>query len=167
MADKRKDLSEIRPATGVRVKRKVKRKPKPEPEQARVIKNAELPDGNVQPPTEEAARVLSELNEAKVKLVDAMKNFNRLLNDRTLPENKSMQDKENEQKTVNALATAALGIETLSPGEGLLGMCVLAIRQSLSLRDAGNTLAYELHQVKQELAQVKDDIYEEIKDGEK
>ena len=98
-------------------------------------------------PNEDAARIVAQLNGHKEDLMNAMRTFNRLLNNSTLSENKSVSDKQQEQNIVNQLAQSALEIEKLSPGEGIIGLCVLAVRQGLSLRDAGNVLSYRVHKL--------------------
>jgi hypothetical protein len=103
------------------------------------------------PPTEEASKLLAQLSVYKQNLVGTMKEFNRLLSIRTLAENKSINEKDNEQSIVNKLAQAALSVEQLSPKEGLLALCILAIRQSLSLRDAGNEMAYKISQLEEKI----------------
>ena len=62
--------------------------------------------------------------------------------------------------------TAAIAMESLSPDEGLLGMATLAVRQGLSLRDAGNRLAYELEQTRRELKALRERLQgQDKKDG--
>lgn len=90
-----------------------------------------------------------------MELMDAMKAFNKLLNDQVLPENKPSKDKENEQNAVNRLASAAINVENLSPGQGLLALSILSIRQALSLRDAGNTLAYKVYQMEEKIQKIE------------
>jgi hypothetical protein len=107
-------------------------------------------------PTEEAADIVRRLNLAKQNLMEHMTAFNKLLSIGTLNENRSIKDKESEQQTINKLVRAALEVEQFSAGEGLLGMCVLNIRQCLSLRDAGNELAYKVNQLQKEINKLKD-----------
>ena len=127
----------------------------------------DMPIEALPPPTDEAIRFTTQLNEAKQVLIDAMQVFNKLLKNRKLAENRSIKENEEEQSVVNQLAISALGVENLNPGEGLLGICILAIRQALVLRDAGNALAYELYQLKEKytllenkIKIIEDDVYE-------
>lgn len=97
-----------------------------------------------------------------------MQEFNKLLKSRKLVENRSVKENEEEQNVVNQLAVAAVGVEALNPGEGLLGICILAVRQALVLRDAGNALAYETFQLKEKIATlegridgIENDVYED------
>ena len=155
---RQKEPHEIRPAAGVKMKRKnpppqVKRgqeKPKVVHDIAQDKPGQELPI-----PSEEAIKVIGRLNEAKQSLMEHMKAFNKLLSVNVLSENRSVREKEEEQKVINELVLAALNVENLNAGEGLLGMCVLAIRQGLSLRDAGNRLAYKVSQLEQEMEKLK------------
>ena len=97
-----------------------------------------------------------------------MQEFNKLLKNRKLAENRSIKENEEEQNAVSQLALAVLGVESLNPGEGMLGICILAVRQALTLRDAGNTLAYEIHQLKEKIVllegkinDIESDVYED------
>lgn len=100
-------------------------------------------------------------------LVGAMQDFNKLLTDRKLPQNKSIQENENEQNVLGILVKHVLELEELNPKEGLLSMCVLSLRQSLALRDAGNNMAYRVQELNIKLSalenkikQIEDDVYE-------
>lgn len=146
-----KSLDEIRPAKGgVKMARKASAQPQRQTK-PQVVKNVQPPAGDLPPPTEEAARVIIENNRAKDALIEAIKGVNRLMNYKVLPENRSVKENDEERAAVTALVNAAIAMETLSPGEGLLGMATLAVRQGLSLRDAGNRLAYELAQTRREV----------------
>ena len=159
----RTDLSGLKPKSTVKVKsrKNAPQQNKPPVTKPKVVQNVSVPEEQIVPPTEEDAKILSRLNDAKIQLVSAMKAFNKLVSDQTLPENKSSKDKYQEQNVINGLVNAAQSVESLSPNEGVLGVCVFAVRQALSLRDAGNKLAYELHQVKNRLAKIEQDIYGE------
>lgn len=85
-----------------------------------------------------------------------MKDFNDLLKIRTLSENKTEDDKRKEQDVVGQLAMAALNVDELSPKEGLLSLCILAIRQALSLRDAGNELVFKMVQLENRLKKIEE-----------
>ncbi len=155
-----KELHEVRPAPGIKIKRK--KSPPKDPikqEKSKVIPGAiedrigqELPI-----PSEEAAKIVSKLNEAKQHLMEQMKTFNKVLSANVLVENRSIKEKGAEQKIINDLVQAALNVENINAGEGLLAMCVLSIRQGLSLRDAGNRLAYKIKQLEQEVNELKKD----------
>ena len=162
---KNKSLDEIRPAA--KAVKSARRPPAPAPQtRPQVIKDVQPPGETLPPPSEEAARIVIENNRAKDKLIEAIKGVNRLMNRQVLPENRSVKENDEERAAVTELLTAAIAMESLSPGEGLLGMATLAIRQGLSLRDAGNRLAYELEQAKRELKALRERLQgQDKKDG--
>jgi hypothetical protein len=129
-----------------------------------VVRDVQPPAGDLPPPTEEAARIVIEGNRAKETLIEAIRNVNRLMNRQVLPENRSVKENDEERAVVAALVEAAIGMEALNPGEGLLGMVTLAVRQGLSLRDAGNRLAHELERVRRELAELRERL-RQVADG--
>lgn len=151
---KDKDLKEIRPARGVKINKKVSnvvQKPK-------IIKDVQPPNTEVPPASEEVTRIVIENNRAKANLIEAIKEVNRLMNNRVLSENRSVKQNDEEKQIITNLVNAAIILEELSPGEGLLGMATLAVRQGLSLRDAGNELAYELERTRKELFELQNTI---------
>jgi len=153
---KNKSLDEIRPAgKGVKT---INKRP-------RVVKDVQQPTVDAPPPSEEATRIVIESNRAKERLIESIKGINRLMNRSVLPENRSVKENDEERALVAELVNAAVAMEWLSPGEGLLGMATLAVRQGLSLRDAGNRLAYELEQTRRELGVLRNQLQGSGKDG--
>jgi hypothetical protein len=159
---KNKNLDEIRPVEkGVKaVPRKTLSQQQTRPQ---VIKNVQPLSENIPPPSEEAAKIVIDNNRAKDKLIEAIKGVNRLMNRQVLSENRSVKENDEERAAVTELVNAAIAMEMLSPGEGLLGMATLAIRQGLSLRDAGNRLAYELDQTRRELRVLREQTKGQVK----
>lgn len=157
MADRNK---EIRPAKGVKTQQNKPTQSAAKP--VRVIQNVapEVPLDELAPPTEEAARVLNDLNKVKESLLNSMKEFSSILRDSKLPENKTMEEKRHEQNVVLNLMGAASAIERLSPNEGVLGVAVFALRQSLSLRDAGLKIGYDIHILSNKLNNLENKIKE-------
>ena len=143
-----KSLDDIIPAKGVKIKRKKKIDKKKDvlPEQLRRIKKDVFPPPieDLEPPTKEAIDVVRESNSIKDKLISNMKEFNVLMNFKTLPENKTLSEKNKEKDVLGNLISTAMEMENISPGEGFLALATLALRQGLSLRDAGNKLAYDI-----------------------
>ena len=154
MKDKKNSLDDIRPARGaVKVKNKPKENVNTTSNHAPEVisgTNHMAPDVNNQQPTEEAMDIIKRLGEAKEEFADIMRKYNALLKNKTLGINKSQKDIIEEQKVIENLIKAALKVERYSPQEGLMGLCVLCLRQGLKLRDAGNELAYELKKNKNE-----------------
>lgn len=149
-----KDLSEIRPArTGVKLKNRNPR-PRPKPERAKVVRGADpsAQKGNLQPPTEEAAHAVADAQKARAELMDAVRHINRkIMSSKVLPENRSASQTALEKEAIHRLWNAAVALDRVSPGEGLLGVSILAVRQGLLLRDAGNRQAYEMTLLKKEM----------------
>lgn len=155
MPNPRKD-QKIRPATGVKVKSKKAQQPAPRPQKAKqVVPDVASPNAELPPPTEDAARILGQLNSAKDGLLTAMLEFGKLLKDSKLPENRSEEDKRKEQNSVINLMRAAGNVEQFSPTEGVLGVATFAVRQALALRDAGNRLAYDLYKLDQRVKELE------------
>lgn len=156
MTDRRKEKP-IRPATGIKINQ---RKPTPKPKSPAAPKQV-IPDvrpdptEEIAPPTEDAARTLGQLNRAKENLLASMKEFGALLKDSKLPENRSEEDKRREQAAVIGLMQAAGQVEALSPTEGVLAVATYAVRQALSLRDAGNRLAYDVYKLEKRIEELE------------
>ncbi len=148
MADKR-ELDQIRPAGGgVKLKSKAPRPEKPKPERPQRISDIQpdVPIDQREPPTEDAIKFISQLNNAKQELVGTMKEFSKLLRIETLPVNSSSKEKEHESRVIDELIRAAVNVDRINVGqnEGVLSLSVFAARLSLLLRNAGNELAYKM-----------------------
>lgn len=145
-----KKLDDIRPAKGVKIKNKTQEVNVPEQVEPKVVQNVQ-PTGEPAAPTSAGLQINFMVIEAREKLIKAMKDFNRILANNVLTENKSIKDKEEEQQVIDDLTGSAQIIDKFSDGEGTLALCIYAIRQSLLLRDAGNRLAYEINEIKKSL----------------
>jgi len=148
-----KKLEEIRPAKGAV---KLKNKPRKPPEERRppeVQTGAakDRPGQELPPPTEDASKIVMRLNELRQDLMSSMREFNELMKDGKLPENRSVKEKTNEQDVISRMVSAAGEIDRFSRGEGSLAVCIFAVRVALSVRDAGNHLAYKIHQLEEKV----------------
>lgn len=153
-----KSLNDIIPASkGVKIKNKSKIKKDVNIKPPIIKKNVmPVPQGELStPPTDEALKTVIKNSKIQDKLVDAMKNINQLMNVRILPENKSIKHKENEMNAVTELVKCAMEIEEISPGEGIIAISTLAVRQGFSLRDAGNRLAYQISKMENKLLEIE------------
>lgn len=155
-----KDPKDIRPAGGgvkLRPKRPPTERPKVKP--PRVVQNVQPPPDvqleNLEPPTEEAAKLVSQINNAKNALIEAMRGFSRLLSDSKLAENRSERDKQEETLVINELIRSVQTVERLEPGEGLMSLCVFSTRLSLSLRNVNNKLSHKNHLLEQRVSQLE------------
>jgi hypothetical protein len=157
---KNKELKEIRPAGGgVKMRSKNPALPKPKQQEPRVMQNVQPPPNtsaeNLEPPTEEAARLISQINNAKQALIEAMRGFSRLLGDLTLPENRSERGKQEETLIINELIRSVQAVEQLERGEGLMSLCVFATRLSLSLRNTSNKLSHKIYILEKRIEQLE------------
>ena len=154
---KEKQLKDIRPVQGsVRLQSK-RETSKKQRQPQKVIQNAQpnIPMENLEPPTEEAAKIISQINNAKLKLVESMRRYSKLLDNSVLQENKSEKEKQEESYVINELVRAAQTTEKLEPGEGLMSLCVFSIRLSLLLRDANNKLSYDNYLLENRVKQLE------------
>jgi hypothetical protein len=147
-----KKLENIRPAKGAV---KLKNRPKTPPEKNQPNVNLgvaqDKPGQELPPPTEEASKIVMKLNELRQELMGSMRSFNELMKNSKLPENRSMKEKNEEQAVISKMVNVAGEIDKYSKGEGSLAVCIFAVRVALSVRDAGNYLAYEIHQLKERI----------------
>ncbi len=151
----RKNLDDIRPASGLKIKNNTEKPKPPVAEKPQIISDVK-PDGDTGPLTEEALRIVNNAGQKKESLMDNMKSFNKLLKIRTLAENKTDEEKRTEQEVVGSLARAAMDVEEISSGEGLLSLSILAIRQALSLRDACNEIVYRIIQLEKRMKKLEE-----------
>lgn len=152
-----KSLEEIRPAKGVKLKPKSPPIEKPKQESPKVIRNVEPPE-NLEPPTEEAIKIVERIKKAKDELIIAMRNFNNLLNDTKLLENKSESDKNVEAEIIGELIRSTQMVEALEQGEGIMSLCVFSTRLSLSLRNHYNKIAYKNYLLEQRIANIEKSV---------
>jgi hypothetical protein len=93
--------------------------------------------------------------------MEAVRDINRnIMSSTVLPENRSTAQETAEKQAVKRLWDAAVALENVSPGEGLLGMATLAVRQGFLLRDAGNRLAYRLSVLEREMREMRERLPE-------
>jgi hypothetical protein len=151
----KKNLEDIRPAVGLKIKSNKEKPEPPKQEKPKIINDVKVEE-ELGLPTEEALRILNESAKTKENLLNNMKSFNSLLKIRTLIENKTDEEKKKEQEVVGKLAQAAMEVESISPGEGLLSMSIVAIRQALSLRDACNEMAYKIIQMEKKIKKLEE-----------
>lgn len=96
-------------------------------------------------PSEESIRIEQKLIRLRDEMGAKMREFNVLFNNNILPKNKSQEIKDNENAIFNGLINQFNLLNDLSPNEGTISLLVLCLRHLLSLRDAGNKLAYQVY----------------------
>lgn len=98
---------------------------------------------------------------AREELMESVRYINReLMSSTVLPENRSVAQETAEKQAVKRLWDAAVALENVSPGEGLLGMATLAVRQGFLLRDAGNRLSYRLSLLERDMRAMRERLPE-------
>ena len=113
-------------------------------ERPKIIPDVEPPKVQ-EPPTEESIKVEQKLIRLREDMQSAMKEFNNLFKVNTLPENRSEAERNRENQVFNVLINKSNYLNDLSPGEGTMSLNVLCLRHLLSLKDAGNKLAYQTY----------------------
>lgn len=96
-------------------------------------------------PSEESIRIEQKLIQLREDMQAAMKDFNGLFKRSVLPENRTQEEKQVESQIFNELINRATQLNSLSTDEGTISLNILALRHLLSLRDAGNKLAYQTY----------------------
>lgn len=105
--------------------------------------------------------MVADANRAREELMGAVRDINRnIMSSTVLPENRSVNQETAEKQAVRRLWDAAVALENVSPGEGVLGMATLAVRQGFLLRDAGNRLAYRISVLERELCELRERLPE-------
>src|SRR5690348_12816986 len=93
--------------------------------------------------------------EAKRQLEKLMIQFNSILQDKTLQENKSQGQQNVESDGVMRLLMAAGDLDMLNSPEGTYALITLLIREALILRNNNNRLEYQIQGLKKEIERVK------------
>ncbi len=91
----------------------------------------------------------------KQELAEAFKAFHELVSNKVLEQNKSPALKNTEKQVVDRLVKAAVALENVNIGEGILSLASIAIREQLVVRDRVNELEYELLLLKREVEKMK------------
>ena len=92
------------------------------------------------------------------ELEAAFKEFHELVSNKVLDENKSAAVKNTEKAVVDRLVRAAVALDEVNVGEGILSLASIAIREQLIVRDRVNHLEYELLKAIRELNLLKEKV---------
>lgn len=142
--------------------------PKPQviPPKQQITPKQETPsmfDGTPKKPTKEeferhAAEVNDRLNSYPERSAELIPLFMKMLNDKTLPENRSILTNNIETEIIGKLMQLGLDMdadELQQNGAGSIGLTVLLMKSFLMQRDKINALEYSLLQIKNELKTLK------------
>lgn len=102
-----------------------------------------------------AASVQQDLARRKQELEAAFKDFHKLVAKKVLEKNKSPAMKNTEKQIVDRLVHAAVALDHINVGEGILSLASIAIREQLIVRDRVNELEYELYKLIREVENLK------------
>lgn len=92
---------------------------------------------------------------AQKQIEIAFASFHSLLQDKTLPENKSEANKKNERYIVTTLTKAAAAMDMINVGDGVTAISIIALREHLQVRDRVNELELELTKTRLEITKLK------------
>ena len=102
------------------------------------MKNINIPQGNM----------FRQRKSNRQKTEEAISEFKKILDDKTLESNKTDGYKNNVITALNNLLVSANDLDSENPGEGVFSLIVLSLRSSLKLKDRINELEYENKQLK-------------------
>lgn len=92
---------------------------------------------------------------AKRQFEKLMIQFNELLQDKMLPENKTAVQNGIETDFVHRLVVSANELDVLNPYEGTYGILILLLREGFVMRDNNNRLQYKLQELFKEINKLK------------
>ena len=122
----------------------------PQKEKPKVIPDVPAPKEQ-ELPSEESIRIEQKLIRLREQMATQMKEFNDLFKLKILLENKTQDDKRRETAVFEGLISQFNKSNELSPDEGTISLLILCLRHLLSLRDAGNKLAYQVYILEKEV----------------
>jgi hypothetical protein len=99
-----------------------------------------MPDQPNQTPVDVEQKYLR----AKQNLEVAFKDFHRILNEKVLEANKTDAERNVEKDVVDKLYKAAVALDNINVGEGMMSLSIIVIREMLKVRDRVNNLEYKL-----------------------
>ena len=91
----------------------------------------------------------------KRKLEALMIEFNKLLIDKTLSQNKTNSQVTMETDYMQRLISTAHELDQLNPYEGTYALLVLALRQGLYFKDAIHAIEHDVHEITKENAKLR------------
>jgi hypothetical protein len=89
------------------------------------------------------------------KIQDTYEEFKKILNDKTLPENQSLAQKEHVTKIITRMLIDAEELDNTDPGNGIFSLIAVSLKSVLKVKDQCSKLESELREVKAELRRLK------------
>jgi hypothetical protein len=115
------------------------------------------------PTPAQVAELQASLGEARVGVTNAWAAFHTMIQNKRLDKNKSNLEKDAERKTVDTLFNAAKDLDGINPGEGVMILAGLALRELLVMRDRLNETEYLALVTKKDLGELKAESKQEVK----
>jgi hypothetical protein len=103
--------------------------------------------------------------QAKRQFEKLMIQFNQMLQDKILPENKSQGQLNVETDFVMRLLVSANELDVLHSPEGTYGLITLLLREGFIMRDNNNRLDYNIQELKKEVARLKQQLSDKNRGG--
>lgn len=120
--------------------------------------NGNAPKPNKEAFEQRASQANDRLNSYIERSAELIPLFLKMLNDKTLPENRSILTNDLEKEIIGNMMQLGLDMDAdiaEKDGAGSIGLCVLLMKCLLLQRDKMNTIEYNLLQVKNELQTLK------------
>lgn len=112
----------------------------------------------VPPPPIDQGVINEQLKQARAKVEQAFKAFHQVLNNKKLERNKSDVEKEQERKISDELFRTAQELDRLNPGEGVMVVGSIGLRELLKTRDRMNEVEYTALLTRKELNELKQQL---------
>ncbi len=104
------------------------------------------------------AKRLSDLEKARKNLGTLVESYAKLLVDTTLPENRSVKDRDLQRDTLDALPKAAAELDTKNIHEGTQSLLITVLSSTFVLRDQINKLKLQNYFLNQKVQKLKEEI---------
>nr|BDD46179.1 hypothetical protein 16 [bacterium] len=93
--------------------------------------------------------------EAKSHLTTVFDEYKELLRDKTHPDNQTAIYNKRVQRTLQRLLSSADNMDAITPGEGIFGLIVLALRSILRVKDENVRLEVKIRDLEKEINRLK------------
>lgn len=97
----------------------------------------------------------SKKDDSRKRMEKSILEFNKILNDKTAPENQTSGYENNVKTMLNGLLVSANDLDNINPGEGIFSLIILCIRSILKLRDKNTELEIQVKKLSNEITKLK------------
>ena len=110
------------------------------------------------PPAQAPKTVEDKVKKARTNLETSVRDFIKLLDDKTLDKNKGPAHKNTEKQVADNLFKSVVGLERENSGEGIMAMGLTTLRTNLKIRDRVNELEFLLLSTIKELRNIEQQL---------